>query len=148
LRTRIRLSRAAVQAADDEKIVTKRDDLRKKYEAAAALRTKKVDEIRELLAIPPDPSDEKAVEFIAQWLETGRVSVPSKLRSKAQRLLREWQSIHTACVEIRRQLGEAELPSQWWEGNAGLSLVRASRECACHQFIICSTQFGQTLTFD
>jgi len=110
LRTRIRLSRSAVQAADDEKIVTTRDDLRKKYEAAAALRTKKVDEIRELLAIPPDPSDEKAVEFIVQWLETGRVSIPGKLRSKAQRLLREWQSIHMACVEIQRQLGEAEPP--------------------------------------
>jgi hypothetical protein len=49
LRVRIRLPRA-VQAADDEKIVTKRDDLKKKYAAAAELRMKKVDEIRALLA--------------------------------------------------------------------------------------------------
>jgi hypothetical protein len=113
LRIRIRLSRAAAEAADDEKIVTKRDDLKKKYAAAAALRTKKVDEIRELLAIPPDPSDEKAIEFIAQWLETGQVYVPTKLRTKAQRLLREWQSIHMACTEIQYELDrldEAEPP--------------------------------------
>jgi len=93
--------------------VTKREDLKRKYMAAAELRTKKVDEIRELLAIPPDPRDEKAVEFIAQWLETGRVSVPTGLKTKAQRLLREWQSIHTACVEIQYELdllGEAEPP--------------------------------------
>ena len=113
MRTRIRLSRTAVQAADDEKIVTKRDDLKKKYAAAAALRMKKVDEIRELLAIPADPSDEQAVEFIAQWLETGQVSVPTQAKSKAQRLLREWQSIHITCVEIQCELdrlGEAEPP--------------------------------------
>ena len=86
--------------------MTKREDLETKYKAAAELRTKKVDEIRELLAIPPDPRDEKAVEFIAQWLETGQVS-------EAQRLLREWQSIHTACVEIQYELDlldEAEPP--------------------------------------
>ena len=112
-RIRIWLPRAAAEAGDDEKIVTKRDDLRKKYAAAAALRTKKVDEIRELLAIPPDPSDEKAVEFVAQWLETGQISVPTKLRTKAQRLLREWQSIHIACIEIQTELdrlGEGEPP--------------------------------------
>jgi len=103
----------AAQAADDEKIVAKRDALKRKYAAAAALRTKKVDEIRELLAIPANPSDENAVEFIAQWLETGQVSVPTELKTRAQRLLREWQSIHMACVEIQCELdrlGEAELP--------------------------------------
>jgi len=93
--------------------VAKRDDLKRKYASAAALRTKKVDEIRELLAIPPDPSDEEAVEFIAQWLETGQVSVPAELKAKAQRLLREWQSIHMVCIEIQCELdrlGEAEPP--------------------------------------
>jgi hypothetical protein len=114
LRIRIRLPRAAAaQSADDEKIVAKRDALKRKYAAAAALRTKKVDEIRELLAIPADPSDEAAVEFIAQWLETGQVSVPAELKGDAQRLLHEWQSIHMACVEIQCELdrlGEAEPP--------------------------------------
>jgi len=93
--------------------VAKRDDLNKKYASAAALRTKKVDEIRELLAIPPDPSDEEAVEFIAEWLETGQFSVSDELKAKAQRLLREWQSIHMACVEIQCELdrlGEVEPP--------------------------------------
>jgi len=107
--------------ADNENIVAKPDDLKKKYASAATLRTKKVDEIRELLAIPPDPNDEEAVEFIAQWLETGQVSVRAELKAKAQRLLREWQSIHMTCVEIQCELdrlGEAGQP---------LSLVKKQR---------------------
>jgi hypothetical protein len=89
-------------------IVTKRQDLKKRYTAAAKLRTKKVDEIRELLGIPPDPGDEEAVEFIGQWRETGRVSVPAQLKTKAQRLLREWHSIHMACVEIQDELARLD----------------------------------------
>jgi hypothetical protein len=85
-------------------IVTKRQDLRKKYAAAAELRTKKVDEIRELLAIPPDPADEKAVEFIARWRETGQVSVPAELKTKVLRLLHEWHSIHMLCVKLQVEL--------------------------------------------
>ena len=61
----------------------------KKYSAATKLRAKKVDEIRELLAMPPDPSDEEAVKFIAWWRETGQVSVPAQLKTKAQLLLRQ-----------------------------------------------------------
>ena len=56
-----------------------RDDLKKKYAAAAELRMKKFDEIRKLLAIPPDPRNAEAVEFIAHWLETGQVCVPIEL---------------------------------------------------------------------
>lgn len=82
----------------------KRQDLSKKYAAAAELRTKKVDEIRELLAIPPDPGDEEAVKLIARWRETGQVSVPAQLKTKAQRLLREWHSIHMMCIEIQDEL--------------------------------------------
>jgi hypothetical protein len=85
-------------------IVTKREELKKKYAAAAELRTNKVGEIRELLATPPDPRDEQAVKFIAQWRETGRVSVPAQLKTKAERLLREWHSIHMACIEIQDEL--------------------------------------------
>jgi hypothetical protein len=48
--------------------------------AAAELRTKKVDEIRELLAVRPDPGDEEAVKFIALWRETGE-NQKSKIRS-------------------------------------------------------------------
>jgi len=84
--------------------VIKRDDLKKKYTAAAKLRIKKVDEIRELLAIPHDPRDKQAVEFIARWLETGLIPVAAELKTKAERLLREWQSIHMACIEIQYQL--------------------------------------------
>jgi hypothetical protein len=62
--------------------VTKRQDLKRKYAAAAKLRTKKVDEIR----------------------ETGQVSVPRQLRTEAQRLLREWHSIHLASIEIQDEL--------------------------------------------
>jgi hypothetical protein len=86
--------------------VTKREDLEKKYAAAAELRTKKVDEIRELLAIPPDPADEQAVRFIARWRETGQISVPAELKTKAQQLLREWHSIHMACMEIQDEFEE------------------------------------------
>lgn len=91
-----------------EVIVTKRQDLERKYAAAAELRTKKVDEIRELLAIPPDPDDEQAVEFIARWRETGEVSVPAQLLTKAQRLLREWHSIHKACMEIQNEFEQID----------------------------------------
>jgi hypothetical protein len=83
--------------------VTKRQDLERKYAAAAGLRTKKVDEIRDLLAIPPEPGDQEAVKFIAQWRETGEVLVPTQLLNKAQRLLREWDSIHKACIEIQNE---------------------------------------------
>jgi hypothetical protein len=84
--------------------VTKRQDLERKYAAAAELRTRKVDEIRELLAIPPQPGDEEAVEFIARWRDTGEISAPAQLFAKAQHLLREWHSIHKACVEIQNEL--------------------------------------------
>jgi hypothetical protein len=96
-----------------EVIVTKPQDLKRKYAAAAELRTRKVDEIRELLAIPPHPGDEEAVEFIARWRDTGEISVPAQLLTKAQRLLREWHSIHKACVEIQNefeQLGKKANP--------------------------------------
>jgi hypothetical protein len=53
--------------------VNKRQDLKEKYASAAELRTKKVVEIGELLAIPPHPGDEEAVKFIAQWRETGGI---------------------------------------------------------------------------
>jgi hypothetical protein len=93
--------------------VTKREDLEKKYAAAAELRTRKVDEIREMLAIPPSPADEEAVRFIAQWRETGQVFVAAELKTKAQQLLREWHSIHMACIEIQdefEQLGKEAAP--------------------------------------
>jgi len=93
--------------------VTRREELEKKYTAAAELRTKKVDEIRELLAIPSNPADEEAVQFIARWRETGQVSVPAELKTKAQRLLREWHSIHMGCMEIQdeyEELGKEATP--------------------------------------
>jgi hypothetical protein len=83
--------------------VTKREELKKKYAAAAKLRTKKVDEIRELLAIPASPDDEGAIKFIVHWRETGQVSVPAELKTRAQRLLDEWHNIHMACVEIQHE---------------------------------------------
>ena len=88
--------------------MTERKDLKRKYAAAAELRSKKVDEIRELLTIPPDPGDEEAVKFIAQWRKTGQVSVPAQLKSKVQRLLHEWHSIHMACIEIQNELDQLD----------------------------------------
>jgi hypothetical protein len=85
-------------------LVTKRQDLKKKYAAAAGLRTKKVDEISKLLGIPRDPDDQEAVKFIPQWRETGKVSVPAHLKTKALRLLREWHSVHMVCIEIQNEL--------------------------------------------
>jgi hypothetical protein len=86
--------------------MAKRQDLLKRYAAAAELRSKKVDEIRELLAIRPDPGEEETVKFIAQWRETGQVSVPALLETKAKRLLREWYSIHLVCIETQNELGQ------------------------------------------
>jgi hypothetical protein len=88
--------------------VTKGQDLKTKYAAAAELRTRKVIEIRELLTIPPHLGDEEAVKFIAQWRETGQVSVPAQLKTKAQRLLRKWHGIHTACIEIQDELEQLD----------------------------------------
>jgi hypothetical protein len=85
-------------------IVTKRQDLKKKYATAAELRTEKVDKIRQLLAISPDPGDEEAVKFIAQWRETGQVPVSAQLKTKVRRLLHEWHSIHMTCIEIQNEL--------------------------------------------
>jgi hypothetical protein len=90
-----------------EVIVTKRQELERKYAAAAELRIRKVDEIRELLAIPPHPGDEETVKFIARWRDTGEISVPAQLSTKAQRLLREWHSIHKACVEIQNEFEQS-----------------------------------------
>jgi hypothetical protein len=84
--------------------VTERQDLKKRYAAAAKLRTKKVDEIRQQLGILPDAGDEEAVKFIARWRETGKVPIPAHLRTKTQRLLREWHSIHMACIGIKDEL--------------------------------------------
>jgi hypothetical protein len=84
--------------------VTEQEDLKKRYAAAAELRSKKVDEIRELLAIPPGPGDQEAVKLIAGWRETGQVCVPAEQKTKTQRLLREWQCIHIACIEIQDEL--------------------------------------------
>jgi hypothetical protein len=89
-------------------IVTKRQGLKKKYATAAGLRAKKVDEIRELLAISPDPGDEEAVKFIAQWRETGQVPVSAQLKTKVRRLLHEWHSIHMACIEIQNELDQLD----------------------------------------
>jgi hypothetical protein len=86
-------------------IVTEQEDLKKRYAAAAELRSKKVDEIRELLAIPPGPGDQEAVKLIAGWRETGQVCVPAEQKTKTQRLLREWQCIHIAVHRNTGRIG-------------------------------------------
>jgi hypothetical protein len=113
--------------------VTERQDLKRKYAVAAELRTKKVGEIRKLLAIPPDPRDEDAVEFIARWRETGQVSVPAQLKTKAQRLLREWQSAHMACIKIQDELEQMGSKRRFTVAGPPLSIVGRRRQRRCCQ---------------
>jgi len=75
---------------------------KKQWFAGVDLRSRKMDEIRELLSIPPDEDDtSRAIEQIEHWLKTGEICVSVELRAKAQQLVSEWYALHEVCVEIQ-----------------------------------------------
>jgi hypothetical protein len=85
--------------------MTRREDLRKLSEVTD-LRLKKLDEIREFLSISPDADDQDVLGVVKWWQKTacGDPSVPAELKTKADRLLCEFQSIDDAKLEILDKL--------------------------------------------
>jgi len=100
--------------------MTRRQDLKEEWLVVAELRLKKLEEIRELLSISFNPDADEILRIMKWWRETGDGSIPAKLKSHADRLLREFHSLNEVSLEILDEL-EAVAP-------ATTSLLRYRRE--------------------
>jgi len=78
-------------------------DLETEWLVVAELRSQKLEEITELLSISPDADE--VLGITEWWRETGNASIPVKLKSHADRLRREFQSLNELSLEI---LGDLE----------------------------------------
>jgi len=85
--------------------VTKCEDL-KKLGRVAELRSKKADEIRGLLSISSDADDQEVLRIIKWWQEigAGEASIPAELKTKVDRLFREFHDLSEANLEILDKL--------------------------------------------
>ena len=85
--------------------MTRREDLRKLSEVMD-LRSKKLDEIRKFLSISPDVYDQDVLGMMKWWQETAadEPSVPIELKTKADRLFREFHDINNANQQILDRL--------------------------------------------
>jgi len=85
--------------------MTRRENLRKLNEVAE-LRAKKIDEIREFLSIAPDADDNDVLGIMRWWQKTaaGEPSVPPELRTRANRLFREFDNINDTSLQILDEL--------------------------------------------
>jgi hypothetical protein len=85
--------------------VTKSENL-KNLNKVAALRLKKLDEIRELLSIPRDTDYSEIISIVKWWRETGAAepSVPAELTTEVNRLICDFQSLNKAGMEILDKL--------------------------------------------
>jgi hypothetical protein len=83
----------------------KREDLRKLSELGE-LRSKKLDEIRVFLSISPETDDRAVLGMMKWWQETAadEPSVPVELKTKADRLFREFHDINNANQGILERL--------------------------------------------
>jgi hypothetical protein len=81
--------------------MTRREDL-KKLNEVMDLRSKKLDEIRKFLSISPDADDQDVLWMMKWWQETAadEPSVPIELKTKADRLFREFHDINNANQQI------------------------------------------------
>jgi hypothetical protein len=100
--------------------MTRRQDLKEKWLVFAELRLKKLEEIRELLSISFNADADEILRIMKWWRETGDGSIPAKLKSHADRLLREFHSLNEVSLEILDEL-EAVAP-------ATTSLLRQQRD--------------------
>jgi hypothetical protein len=102
--------------------MTRRQDLKEEWLVVAELRLKKLEEIRELLSISfnADADADEILRIMKWWRETGDGSIPAKLKSHADRLLREFHSLNEVSLEILDEL-EAVAP-------ATTSLLKYRRE--------------------
>ena len=85
--------------------MTRRQGLKEEWVVVAELRAKKTEEIRELLSISPNANAEEVLRIITWWRETGDGSIPAKLKSHADRLVREFHRLDELSLEILRELG-------------------------------------------
>jgi hypothetical protein len=85
--------------------MTRREDLRKLSEVLER-RAKKLDEIREFLSISPEADDKDVIGIMKWWQETaaGESSVPLELKTQANRLFGEFNSINDANQQILDRL--------------------------------------------
>jgi hypothetical protein len=100
--------------------MTRRQDLKEEWLVVAELRLKKLEEIRELLSISFNADADEILRIMKWWRETGDGSIPAKLKSHADRLLREFHSLNEVSLEILDEL-EAVAP-------ATTSLLRQQRD--------------------
>jgi hypothetical protein len=85
--------------------MTRREDLRE-LNGVMHLRSKKLDEIRKFLSISPDADDQDVLGMMKWWQETAaeEPSVPIELKTKADRLFREFDNINNADQQILDRL--------------------------------------------
>jgi hypothetical protein len=85
--------------------MTRREDLRK-LNGVMDLCSKKLDEIRKFLSISPDANDQDVLGMMKWWQETAaeEPSVPIELKTKADRLFREFDNINNANQQILDRL--------------------------------------------
>jgi hypothetical protein len=85
--------------------MTRSGDL-KKLSEVMDLRSKKLDEIRKFLSISPDTDDRDVLGMMKWWQESaaGEPSVPIDLKTKADRLFRQFQDINNANQQILDKL--------------------------------------------
>ena len=85
--------------------MTMRQDLKEEWLIVAELRSKKAEEIRELLSISANADLEEVLRIIKWWRETGDGNTtPAKLKSHADRLLREFHRLNQLRFEILDEL--------------------------------------------
>jgi hypothetical protein len=84
--------------------MTRRQDLKEEWLTVAELRLRKTEEIRELLSISRNADAEEVLTIIKWWRETGDGSIPAKLKSHADRLVREFHTLDEVSLEILHEL--------------------------------------------
>jgi hypothetical protein len=85
--------------------MTRRQDLKEEWLVVAELRLRKTEEIKELLSISPNADAEEVLTITKWWRETGEGFISAKLKSHADRLLREFHRLDELNLEILRELG-------------------------------------------
>jgi hypothetical protein len=85
--------------------MTRRQDLKQEWLVIAEYRLRKTEEIRELLSISPNADAEEVLTITKWWRETDEGFIPAKLKSHADRLLREFHRLDELSLGILRELG-------------------------------------------
>jgi|ERR1043166_3030382 len=85
--------------------MTRRQHLKEEWLTVAELRWRKTEEIRELLSISVNADADEVLTIINWWRETGDGSIPAKLKSHADRLVREFHRLDELSLDVLRELG-------------------------------------------